>query len=68
MYLAGIYPLDATQRMIDEQFGDELQCDICGIEAGACICPECPICTVQGDPRCIRDHGLVIPDAKDGTK
>ncbi len=34
-------------------------CDVCGLEAGLCICPECPVCGVQGDPRCFKEHGLI---------
>lgn len=33
-------------------------CEICGNEAGSCICPECPVCGVTGDPRCYQEHGL----------
>ena len=28
------------------------QCGICGLEPGDCVCPECPVCRVQGDPQC----------------
>ena len=31
-------------------------CDICGHEAGHCICPECPVCGTQGDPKCYGEH------------
>lgn len=39
----------------------ELPCSICECEAGACRCPECPVCGTAGDIRCEADHGLVIP-------
>jgi hypothetical protein len=37
----------------------DLPCEVCGIEAGACICPECPECGTAGDPACYEGHGLV---------
>lgn len=30
----------------------EMACEVCGHEAGSCICPECPKCGATGDPRC----------------
>jgi hypothetical protein len=40
-------------------------CEICGVEAGSCQCPECSVCHTQGDPKCIDVHGLVIPEEID---
>jgi hypothetical protein len=37
----------------------EQPCEVCGIEAGNCICPECPQCGSYGDPHCYEKHGLV---------
>ena len=38
-------------------------CEVCGKMVDDCICPECPTCGAQGDPKCYdltRDgHGLV---------
>jgi hypothetical protein len=39
--------------------GYELPCEVCGHEAGDCICPECPACGATGDPLCYEQHGLV---------
>lgn len=36
----------------------ELRCEVCGLEAGSCQCPECPKCRAAGDPRCYESHGL----------
>lgn len=33
-------------------------CDVCGQNFDNCICPECPICEVYGDPDCYKTHGL----------
>lgn len=35
-------------------------CDVClgDVDAGECVCPECPTCTSQGDSECYRNHGL----------
>jgi hypothetical protein len=36
-------------------------CRVCGLDpAGSCICPECPVCGAQGDPKCygFDGHGL----------
>lgn len=30
-------------------------CAVCGLEAGACICPECLECGEQGNPQCYAD-------------
>ena len=41
---------------------DEPPCDVCGEFVDACICPECRVCGVQGDPACYvplpQGHGL----------
>ena len=36
-------------------------CEVCGQKPAdtACICPECPVCNVYGDPDCYEKHGLV---------
>ena len=30
-------------------------CAVCGLEAGACLCPECLECGEQGNPQCYAD-------------
>jgi hypothetical protein len=45
-------PPGVTQRMIDEAFGIEAPCDVCGKSVDDCICPECETCQSVGDPRC----------------
>lgn len=40
---------------------DESPCDVCGGWASTtCICPECPVCGMCGDPKCYAEHGLVL--------
>jgi hypothetical protein len=49
-------PPGVTQRMIDEQCGgDEGPCECCGNDPADCVCPECPVCGSQGDPKCYKD-------------
>ena len=52
-------PPGVTQRMIDEAYGHEEPCEVCGKFADECICPECPICGEVGRPEC---YGK-IPDS-----
>ena len=33
-------------------YDDEGPCEVCGLDTVICICPECPKCSVHGDPRC----------------
>jgi len=39
----------------------DLPCEVCGQSVDNCICPECPVCAYQGDPKCYdpSTHGLV---------
>ncbi len=41
----------------DDELPDlrDYPCEVCGLEAGQCICPECPACHETGDPECYRD-------------
>lgn len=62
-------PPGCTQRHIDEACGTEGPCDVCGLSASDCVCPECPVCNVQGDPSCypslgIGQHGLRLGKAQ----
>lgn len=43
-------------------YDEDQQCEICGWEAGSCICPECPECGEQGNPTCYKEHGLVVSE------
>jgi len=45
-------PPGVTSRMIDEAYGREEPCQICGLWPDDCICPECPVCGSFGDPAC----------------
>jgi len=39
--------------MIDEAYGgDEGPCQCCGHDPADCICPVCPHCEEQGNPKC----------------
>lgn len=51
-------PPGVTHRMIDEAYGREEPCEICGKWVDDCICPECSVCEAYGDPRCYKEHGL----------
>jgi hypothetical protein len=31
-------------------------CELCGHDASDCICPECPVCSATGDPKCYGEH------------
>lgn len=33
-------------------------CEICGNDPSHCVCPECPVCGLVGDPGCYPGHGL----------
>lgn len=46
------YPAGVTGRMIDEAYGHDEPCSMCGKWPDDCICPECPVCHVHGDPSC----------------
>ncbi len=53
-------PPGVTNRMIDEAYGTDEPCEICGQNPdGDCLCPECPECGGVGDPGCYDKHGLV---------
>jgi hypothetical protein len=63
-------PPGVSARMIDEAYGIEGPCVTCGAgNPDDCICPECPVCGVIGDPGCYIKHGLKLSDAQmDGQK
>jgi len=48
-------PPGCTHRHIDEAFGQEGPCEVCGQSVDDCICPECPTCGSVGDPYCYCD-------------
>ena len=39
--------------------GDYGPCEVCGMSTDDCICPECPVCGIVGDPKCYKEHGLI---------
>lgn len=43
-----------------EAWGDQPdpRCEVCGADPSRCVCPECPVCGVVGDPACYPGHGL----------
>ena len=43
-------PPGVSSRMIDEAYGVEVPCEVCG--QWDCICPECPVCEEVGNPVC----------------
>ena len=42
----------------DKYGGWDNECEVCGIDPSDCECPVCPICNVQGDPRCSFEDGI----------
>jgi hypothetical protein len=57
-------PPGVTNRMIDEAYGREEPCEVCGQWPDDCICPECPICGEYGRSGCygkIPAPGLLAP-------
>jgi predicted nucleic acid-binding Zn ribbon protein len=47
---------------------EEPDCDVCGRPADACLCPECPVCSAHGDPRCYEAHGLVLSEEQQRSR
>lgn len=47
-----------------EAWGDppDDYCEMCGYEAGSCICEQCPVCGEAGSRECYRSHGLQETD------
>src|SRR5262245_9798360 len=45
-------PPGCTTQMIDDAFGVEEPCAVCRRAIDDCICPVCPHCNTQGEPRC----------------
>lgn len=41
-------------------------CEICGNHCDDCTCPVCPVCKTQGDPDCVKNHGLIVPEKPTG--
>jgi hypothetical protein len=58
-------PPGVTTRMIDDAVGGDEQCEVCGLDAADCQCPECPVCSEVGNPRCYAEHGLKHEDDED---
>ena len=51
-------PPGCTTRHIDEAYGVEQPCDVCGKNVDDCICPECECCGEVGQLKCYTDgHG-----------
>ena len=51
-------PPGCSMRDID-RLSEESPCAVCGNTLDDCICPECPVCTGVGDPKCYEQHGMV---------
>lgn len=51
-------PPGCSSRDVENAFGQEYPCEVCGRWADDCVCEECPVCQTFGDPRCYVDHGL----------
>jgi hypothetical protein len=64
-YLGWDLPPGCTHRHIEEAFGSEGPCEVCGVtNLDKCICPECDDCGSVGDLRCYEIHGLVRTHAQ----
>lgn len=50
-------PPGCTTRHIEDAYGAESVCDLCGVGVDACDCPECPTCGEVGVVECLDDHG-----------
>lgn len=44
----------------------ERPCDVCGTED--CLCPACPTCGDHGNPKCYRDHGMVLTPEQEASR
>jgi len=55
------YPPGAASDPYAPYNQPEMPCEVCGKEAGACDCTECPECGVQGRAACQTEHGLKMP-------
>lgn len=38
---------------------DDEFCEICGCDAVQCVCPECPVCKIVGNPACVGNHAPI---------
>lgn len=45
-------PPGCTLQHIEDAMGGEGPCECCGHDTTDCICPECPKCGEQGNPKC----------------
>ena len=57
-------PPGCTNKMIEDHFGSDGPCDVCGRSVDDCICPECPECGGVGDPRCYEGSGQKYKEVK----
>lgn len=48
----------------DPMFDNDGWCEICKRCGDACVCPECKVCGVHGDPRCYVQHGMELNEAQ----
>lgn len=58
-------PPGVSMRDIDPP---DYPCEVCGLEAGSCECPECPVCDEAGNPECYERHGLTLTDEQRASK
>jgi hypothetical protein len=58
-------PPGVTQRMIDDAYGLDGPCEVCGEPAEDCGCPECPVCGEVGNPKCFGPHMPASPDREE---
>jgi hypothetical protein len=59
-------PPGCTQRMIDDAFGHEEPCEVCGKMPDDCICPECVCCGEIGRLFCYDELPPVIRPTRPG--
>jgi hypothetical protein len=58
-------PPGVSMRDIDPP---EQPCEVCGQPSDSCICPECPVCGEQGNPKCYESHGLALSEKQIESK
>ena len=53
-------PPGCSGRDIDNAFGAEPVCDLCGVGVDACDCPDCLKCGEVGRAECLTDHDMTL--------
>lgn len=46
------YPPGAASDPLAPYNQVDCDCEVCGVDADSCTCPECGVCGAYGDPEC----------------